>query len=70
MYQETHPFYKHAFIQTWTLSEIRVDSDTFCVQDNDAVLRGPGYTRPAEADYTPQRLHNSQVGHPPYWLTL
>lgn len=43
---------------------------TFCVQDYDAVLRSPGYTRPAESDSAAQRLHDSQVGHTPYWLFL
>lgn len=47
-----------------------MNSETFCVQDNDAVLCGPGYARPAQADYTAQRLHNSQVGHPPHGLPL
>lgn len=48
----------------------KINQCTFCVQDNDTVLRGPGYTRPAEPDGAAQRLHNSQVGHPPHWLFL
>ena len=43
---------------------------TFCVQDYDAVLRSPGYTRPAESDSAAQRLHHSQVGYTPHWLFL
>lgn len=45
-----------------------ISQRTFCVQDNDAVLCGPSYARPAESGSTAQRLHNSQVGDPPHWL--
>ena len=51
----------------------RIKSDSMCtfrVQDNDAVQCGPSYTSPAKSDGTAQTLHNSQVGHPPYWLLL
>lgn len=43
---------------------------TLCVEDNDAVLCGPSYARPAQSDSAAQRLHNSQVGHFPHWLLL
>lgn len=43
---------------------------TLCVEDKDAVLRGPSYTRPAQSDCTAQSLHDPQVGHLAHWLRL